>query len=348
MKIFSLLLFLTITTNCFSQNSSLIKGTKARLFQLKNKNDTIDFILVKDDVDTIKPVIIFCQGSTPIPLIVSFYNGQTKVFSSISHFNYDSILKDYHLIIISMPKTPIEVAVEKLDGMNRVVIDKTRPESHLLSYFKANYLENYVLRTKKVINFLYKQKWVDKHRIVLFGHSQGAKVALESAVGNKKIYKVGFSSGTPFGRTDNFVREERYNALLKLQSQEHTQAIINNFYEVWADVVANPNQLPPHHGDPNKTWLSFDKPLIPDFLKLKQPIYVTYGTEDVKSIMCDVLPFYFITAGKNNLTLKPYPGLDHNYSKLDNKRKPIEGTMQWQKMIDEFIEWVDINNSKQK
>lgn len=52
----------------------------------------------------------------------------------------------------------------------------------------ANYLKNYVSREKVVLNFSYKQKWVDKPRIVLLGHSQGAKVSIKASVNNRKVY----------------------------------------------------------------------------------------------------------------------------------------------------------------
>lgn len=59
---------------------------------------------------------------------------------------------------------------------------------------------------------------------------------------------------------------------------------------------------------------------------------------DPKSIMSDVLPFYFTTANKKNLTMRPYPGLEHNYYKLDENFKSTDETL-WDEVIIEFMKW---------
>jgi hypothetical protein len=53
----------------FGQNLNLINN-EAIHFSLKQKNDTIDFIVVDTKIDVKKPIFLFCQGSLPMPLFV--------------------------------------------------------------------------------------------------------------------------------------------------------------------------------------------------------------------------------------------------------------------------------------
>ena len=339
MKKIIFFLYLLFPLALWSQDLGIVNGLDSRHFQLKKSKDTIDFILVNGRIDTIKPVLIFCQGSTPVPLVIQFPDGEKTV--SVLSFNYRELAKNYHLVVISMPKTPFEAKTEHLNKLNMYVTDTANLDSIDPRYLAANYLENYVSRAKAIVNFLYKQKWVNKRRIILLGHSQGAKVSIEAAVNNRKVYKLGFLSGNPFGRLDQYIRLERYLSIIGKKQPGESQAMINQYYEVWKDVVKNPKRKEVLHGDPNLMWKSFSSSQLEDLLKIKTPIYVAYGTEDFKAVMCDMLPLHFISAGKTNLTLKPYVGLEHNFMEIDKNRDPIYETMHWQDVMDDFIKWVE-------
>lgn len=349
---FLLILSFTILTGCslieiggrrqhlVSSENIHLSNADIKYFQLKTPDDNIDFIVLSDDYDKAKPVLLFLQGSTPVPLIID-YNYDNKrdllVFSFLKSSTVDELKRKYHLVAISMPTVPLIVDIENIDNNVSYVKEKEPESVFYTEYHVANVMSNYVDRTKHVVDFIYKQPWANKKHISVFGHSQGAKIALLAAVNNKKVYKVGFSGGNPFGRSDHTLRGWRYSALLN-GNHEEEQHYINYFYKAWEDMVSNPNSLEIEHGDANRTWLSFDEPLIPSFLKLEQPIYVCYGTVDPKSVMSDVLPIYFISAGKKNLTMKPYPGLDHNYYQVDEKLKP-KGESIWDEVIESFTEW---------
>jgi pimeloyl-ACP methyl ester carboxylesterase len=317
-----------------------LSNTDLKHFELKTGRDTINFVVLSDDYDVKKPVLIFLQGSTPVPLAVDYnYNNERDllVFSFLKGTTIEELKRKYHLVAISMPTVPLVVDVKNLDA-NVWYVKEKEPESIFhTEYHIANVMSNYVKRTKKVIDYLYKQSWANKNHISVFGHSQGAKIALLASVNNKKVYKVGFSGGNPFGRTDHTLRGWRYAALMNGEHDQE-QHYIDSFYRAWEDMVKNPSSLEIEYADANRTWLSFDEPLIPYFLKLKQPIYVCYGTVDPKSVMCDVLPIYFISAGKQNLTMKPYPGLEHNYCQVDEKLKP-KGEGIWDEVMVAFVKW---------
>lgn len=340
-KISILILLFGLSYNLsYAQNIGKIDGLNARHFQLHAKHDSIDFILVDGKIDTVKPVILFCQGSSPIPLIIRYEDGE-KFIPSLSCWDYEALSKRFHIVIISMPKTPIEVGIEKLGKEFTYVLDKKNPGDRDPAYVANNYFENYVSRAKKVISYLYKQNWVLKNRITIIGHSRGSKIALKASVGNAKIYKIGFFSGNPFGLIDQYIRGSRRDVELGEITIEQSQLQINDLLKTWAEINKKPNSDLIHLEDSDRMWTSFEKPLINDFLKAKQPIYVAYGTEDIKSALCDLLPIYFIQAHNKGLTLKPYLGLEHNFFETNKKRKAIYDKPHWNEVMGEFINWVE-------
>ena len=332
-----IIFFIFITFDIFSQDHGLISRLDARHFQLKNSKDTIDFILINGNIDVPKPVLIFCQGSNPVPLITVLPNG--KKFITSINFDYTKMAKDYHLILISMPNTPIEIPKHNLSNDYCFISDSTDQHSYFPTYLANNYADNYVRRTKTVIDFLSMQKWVSANKIILFGHSQGSKVVVGASFNNPKVFKVGYASGNPIGRIDQLIREQRKLISDGRISQEEGQKQIESIYEMWRQINESPNAITTEFGDPNKTWTSFSKPQIDELLKIKQPLYVVYGTADITSNFCDLLPIFFIREHKNNLTLKPYLGLEHNFFEIDNDGHPIYTKGHWQEVIDDFLLW---------
>ena len=329
-----------LSFNIFSQDLGLLKGIDARHFQLKNKKDTIEFILISGNTNAIKPVLIFCQGSKPMPLITILSNGK-KFITSLTNFDYKKISEKYHLILISSPNTPLEINETLLSKDYCFITDTSKQQSYSYMYLKNNYADNYIRRTKDVINYLYTQKWVSSNKIILLGHSQGSKVVIGASLNNPKVYKVGYASGNPLGRIDQLVREQRKLINEGILTQEEGQNQIESIYDMWRQINELPNAITTEFGDPNKAWTTFSMPIIDDLLKIKQPLYVVYGTSDISSSFCDLLPIYFIREHKNNLTLKPYPGLEHNFFEMDKDGKPIYTKGHWEEVMNNFIKWVE-------
>lgn len=326
--------------NGFSQDMGPIKDLEARHFQLKNTKDTIDFILINGSTDSIKPVLVFCQGSKPVPLITILPNGK-KFITPLTNFDYKRIAKNYHLILISPPNTPVEVNRTILSKQYCFITDTNNQQSYSPLFLAGNYLDNYIRRTKEVINYLSLQKWIKKDKIVLFGHSQGSGIAIGAALNNKKVYKIGYASGNPLGRIDELVREQRKLVNEGKLSQEEGQNEIENLYAMWLEINKHPDAITTEFGDPNKTWTSFSIPQLDEILRLQQPLYVVYGTADMASSFCDLLPIYFIRQHKNNLTLKPRLGLEHNFFEVDKAGEPIYTKGHWQEVMNDFMKWVE-------
>jgi pimeloyl-ACP methyl ester carboxylesterase len=312
-----------------------IENLNACIFSINQEQDTIQFIKIDKDLETVKPTIVFCQGSLPIPLVIN-YSEKDKDFSFLNIFDYKKIARTYNIIVISMPFTPIEADDTHLNSQGAYIIDVNIEHSYHPKYLQANYLEKYVERGNLVIKFLLQQKWVDKNRLFIVGHSQGAKLAAKIAFENKNISALGFLSGNPLGRVDQFIRQNRLLEQKGLLSSEKAQEEINKIYQWWDWINQHAGEPSKEGEDSPQTTISFSKPVIDDLIKLTIPLYIAYGTEDIGASYCDLLPIDFIRVGKKNYKLVPYAGLDHNYMEMGNIDK-----CHWGEVIDDFISWLE-------
>ncbi|MCC6414066.1 MAG: hypothetical protein IT270_20625, partial [Saprospiraceae bacterium] len=312
-----------------AQRPETING-EALHFQLKSKKDTIDFIVVDTTINQKKPVFLFCQGSLPIPLFFhSAQYGTYMIGGGVSNFDLAEIRKHYHLVIISMPKTPVVVDEKNLDQSYAFIPDTANKRQYSMAYLKADYLENYQKRAEKVLKFLRKQDWVDNSKLVVAGHSQGAKVAVEIALKNKHVTHLGLFGANPFGRIDQFVRKARKDVEQGKISWAQADQEMESNYNYYREIFNTPAE-----DDPSvKTWKSFSTPRIDDWLKINIPMYLAYGTHDITSDLCDLVPLYFIQHGKSNLTHKRYLNMEHNFFEVGEDGRADHTKGHWKEVM---------------
>lgn len=265
-----LALFCLFALTVSAQRPETING-EALHFQLKSKNDTIDFIVVDTTTYQKKPVFLFCQGSLPLPLFFQTTTKQTYMIGGVvSNFDLAEIRKHYHLVIISMPKTPVVVDEKNLDPSYAYIPDTSNRRQYSRAYLEADYLDNYRQRVEKVLNFLRKQNWVDNSRLVVAGHSQGSKVAVEIALKNKHVTQMGLFGANPFGRIDQFVRKARKDAEKGKMTWEQADQEMESNYAYYREIFrTSPEEYPTVN-----TWKSFSTPQIDDWMKIKIPMYM--------------------------------------------------------------------------
>lgn len=185
-KLLYLIAFLFLFQFSFAQKNEIINNQVVH-FSLKHNNDIIDFIVIDTVLTTKKPIFLFCQGSLPMPLFIKQTKGNIKMIAGgIKNFDIDKIKEHYHLVMISMPKTPFIVEAKNLDNSYCYIPDPKKPEEFSNEYELSDYLENYEVRGNTVLKYLQKQKWVDNSKLIVAGHSQGSKVATAIAISNKK------------------------------------------------------------------------------------------------------------------------------------------------------------------
>ena len=318
----------------FGQRTSVIDN-KAVKFEITQENDSINFIVVDTVLTQMKPVFLWCQGSLSYPLFVQNDNGEIYMFGGgISNFDISNITKYYHLVVISMPKVPVVAAEKDLIDFQYYHPNSDREEKK--EFWKADYLENYVERANIVLDFLREQSWVDNSKLVVVGHSQGARIAPEITLKNRNITHLGLSGANPFGRIDQMIRKARKDAESGKITWEEAEKEMQSWYDLYRDAY---NSQEVEKKPFLISWKSFSEPRIDEWVKINIPIYLFYGTADVTSDLCDIIPLYFIAKGKDNLTIKRYFNLEHNYFEMGENGVPDWNKPHWVEVMNEFVEW---------
>lgn len=328
---FSLIAFISIQV-AFGQ-VPVQMGSSATHFQISTKELPIDFIVLDTAFDQQKPILLFCQGSLPIPLFANLDGyGLYLIGGGMSNFDLDTLRRYFYPVVISMPFTPVVVEQSHLNPSFCYVPDPASPRDFDTRYVAADTLETYVDRALAVMSFLRQQDWVDPKGWVVAGHSQGAKVAAASPW----FVRLGLFSPNPFGRIDQFMREARLDAQLGRQSWEQTDTLMTNFIEL-GHLSADPQV---RLDNPNMASLwSFSEPMYDDWLALDKPIYLAYGTEDRSADLCDIIPLLFIREGKHHLTFRRYIHREHNFFPVGPDGRPDQEHPGWPEVMNEFVRW---------
>ncbi len=323
---------------CLTAQQVEVINNQAIHFQLADKKDPIDFIVIDTVLNQKKPILLFCQGSMPMPLFIDYGpdKGLFMAGGGVSNFDISKIQKYYHLVVISKPETPFIVKSSNINKDYSYITDSTNKISFKKEFLLGDYVENYVNRANKVISYLRKQPWVDKNKLVVFGHSQGGHIAPGIAVKNKHVTHLGLAGANLFGRISVMILKERKRAETGKITWEVAEKNMNEWYQFWkeannAEIVKTKPQL--------ISWKSFSEPpAYKTLLKINIPIYLTYGTSDI-SDMSDLMPLIFISHEKNNLTLKRYFGLEHNFFEVDENGVPNYEKDHWKEVMNGFIDW---------
>jgi len=100
---------LLFTAFCYGQSKQL-EDYGFRHLQTIYKGDTVEILIKskKGEEQKKKPLFLFCQGSLPIPLIITYKDssGKTGIYN-VFVFNPDSLSNEYHLAIINKPCIPL-------------------------------------------------------------------------------------------------------------------------------------------------------------------------------------------------------------------------------------------------
>ena len=337
---------LFFTSSFYAQKPQLL-DRKYSHFSLHSSNDTIDFVVVDSLLQTKKPVFLFCQGSLPYPLFFKSEDSNEPFFfgGGLSNFDLKTIKQTYHVVVISMPKTPLYVGPKNLGAQNCYVPDTTNPFVLSTDFYQADLLDNYVKRANSVIKFLRKQDWVAREKLVTAGHSQGSHIAVKLAHTNKHVTCLGLFGFDPFGRYEKLVRQIRKDAMQHKISWKEADSLMQEQYML-AEEVMNP-QIRKDHPSTN-AWYSFANPSLDVLMKLTIPIYIANGTHDNSGELSDYLPLYFIRARKHNLIVKRYFDMEHNFFEVDQNQQVDYTKPHWKEVMNAFVEWTISNQVNKK
>lgn len=118
------------------------------------------------------------------------------------------------------------------------------------------------------------------------------------------------------------------------------QVLIDNQYGVFRNMLNDIHLSSEVDGNQSRNWTSFTAPYWSDLVKLKTPLCVLYGTEDLDPAeSCELLPIYFMKYGKANYKMMPFVGCGHNFEEIDSIGKHNWEKLHWQEAINGFLSW---------
>ena len=334
-KITTLLALLTFIHLGYTQ--SRVEGTEYTSFRIQEENDFIDFVIADTNLSVKKPMLLFCQGSMPVPLFVNVED--EKIIPLIlGNFDLDEMKKHYHVVVISMPKTPMIAKYAELSEEYFYVGNSGR-RNPTDEFSLADYSENYLRRAKLVIDYLKKKAFIDSSKLVVCGHSQGSRIAVGIAAANKGVTHLGLFGYSNEPRMHEILRKIRVRAEKGEITWEEADSLQADRYRFYSRVFNDDSlKARPHL----TSWRSFSKSSIYELARLKIPVYISYGSEDIGCVNSDMIPLYFIEQGKTNYVVRRYPGLEHNFFPVVDGR-PDYKNGEWKNVMNAFIEWSLIN-----
>jgi hypothetical protein len=297
---------------------------------MKYLDDPVDIIVIsKPGEEKIpKPILLFCQGSLPQPVVKYDETG----LYGILPFDKTAFLNDYHIVIVGKPFIPIISNVHKL-GTNYMFLKDKENEIPPKGYIDRNYLDYYVFRNNSILKQLFKERWVKTNQLLVAGHSEGSTVAVKMASLNKKITQLIYSGGNPYGRITTILAQSRCG---ETDSLPKGQKVVDH----WKNIVADPAQIQYNGGNTFKATYSFSLPQRNSLMQLKIPVLITYGTEDWSVAYNDLFQIEAIQQHKRNITFKSYMGLEHSYFPKNGKGEIIEEEYNWDKVARDWMEWL--------
>lgn len=325
-----MLLFLVIISNLLAQNKTA-EDFGFRHIKISFNGDSVDVLIKSKEGEEAKPkpLLLFCQGSLPIPLIVYDEKGTYGVFP----FNPENLSSDYHIIIVSKPYIPIISEAKNLrDNLTYSDINGNFPEK----YSERNLLDYYVERNIEIIKYFQKQEWILDNKLVIAGHSEGSSVAAKLALIYPKVTHLIFSGGNPMGRIMTSIAQSRAK-----ETNTDSTKYGNEKIEYWKSIVGDKDNMTSINGDTYKATYQFSIPPIQYLEKLEIPILVTYGTKDVSAPFNDYLQVEMINKNKTNFSFIPYVGTEHNFFPLMESGKTDYSKNNWNNVVIDWQKWLN-------
>jgi hypothetical protein len=75
--------------------------------------------------------------------------------------------------------------------------------------------------------------------------------------------------------------------------------------------------------------------------KIKIPIFIGFGSNDIAPSLNLFIPY--ILPNKENITIKPYPDLDHNFinTTYDEKGTILKESFHWDDVFKDIVGWLN-------
>ena len=290
------------------------------------KNDTINFIKIstKDNKNHLKSTVIFVVGSKPSPLILNINDEQESYQSFYIPFNPYTYLDQFNFILIQRKGCPIAFDYDKINDLT---------ENPTAIYSKNDHLDYRVFQVNEVVKYIKKNKKEYYNKLFLVGHSEGYYIATKVAHISKKVDKIVCLSGHPFSRSCEFVYK---NSAVNYYNSADSKRIETMESEIlyYKQIRKNPKE--------DYNFYAYNNNLaIKSLEKIKIPIFIGFGSNDIAPSLNLFIPY--ILPNKENITIKPYPDLDHNFinTTYDEKGTILKESFHWDDVFKDIVGWLN-------
>jgi pimeloyl-ACP methyl ester carboxylesterase len=202
-------------------------------------------------------------------------------------------------------------------------------------------LADRVADVRLLLDTLLGEPQVDATRVILMGHSEGSDVAAAAAAEDPRVTHVAFLScgGAP-QFYDFFIMRRKQMAESGASAEEIEQAITKLEGEV-REIVAQPDSESKFWlGHTYKRWASFATHASAEsLLRTKARLFLAHGSADrsVPIESFDYLVCELLIHGRENVTIRRYPGRDHSFIKPGDD----PSSQSLLEVVDEVLKWAD-------
>lgn len=317
-----------------SVNDSLLQVYGLKQFEINEVN----FLVYKKN-DVPKPTIVFIGGSGFAPL---FVNGLFYGFP----FNMYQFADEYNFVVMSKPGIPIFC-----DSTSNKYINQTFTQGYYVEnsgevpelFLKKNNRPYYVKSYQVILDFLLKKKWVLKDEMIVMGHSQGSKIAVQLSLQDDRVTRfILLAPGS--NRFYESIRKIRVSQFRNEQSVEAAQHKIDSVYLRHDSLLTNiDNNDDFFDGGTYYSYGSFNYPSFNEILlNTDKKTLVLYGTSSMQDLDCDFLPFLLQKQIKKNIKVVPLIGYDHNFftNELKKDGKTYQKVFHWNDVVKKALDLI--------
>lgn len=282
--------------------------------------------LLYGDTTQQRPLLVYCTGSMPVPL---FLEVEGKSYSSLP-FRYEELIGRCHILVLSKFAIPLVAGQESVDQF-QAYTDKGSGKPPA-AYLRSNTLGNYTEAHLALLDLLRGKAWIDGERVLVAGHSAGARLAAKVAAQSEEVSHLAYLSAEPRGRIVEMLR-------LEPGRSASPGASLLEWLDFWRDVNRQSEQVELPEGDSYATWHSNSEDVLDDLLGLDIPVFAAMGMADPKAAGMVAIPCEFIRAGKENLSFVPYEGLEHSFFEVDAAGRVNYEAYHWPAVVADVLDW---------
>jgi hypothetical protein len=305
----------------------------------------INYYVTKKGIDQEKPLLFVVSGTRGLPTMLVVQSGDKSLqLGTIPPDQIQSFANQFHVAFIGKAGTPF---------CDTMMVEEINPYKNLEDYQpSAEYVQKCGMEwelqaSSMVIDSLFRMLPTSK-KIIAMGFSEGGLLVPRLASENKRITHLVSVVSTGLNQFYSSIINRRIDAATGAMTHQEAQDAVDSLFAVYEKIYRDPNSTDKwYDGHPYKRWGSFCNyiPLV-NLIQLDIPILYINGSIDRSSpiLQADYIKLEFIRLGKNNLTYKVLPGVEHSLYEVVKDEAGNEQAVSRRKEAFKIIaDWIAVN-----